>query len=440
MRSLAACIGRSAAGLSMPILNEQSRRWAPVLIALSGLVALAASAEPTAEQAAEAAGTQPPAATAAPPIETSARPPRLLLLPYGGSDDVGGDMGETILDDLGIETEGHSIPASGEWVAAPIPFRSGLLGWGLKFGVAKLTPARSTSDQPRINIAGIGGMYAEGGSWGAAAGDRRYWGGGKWRTTVGFGTGEIDYEIRLSQEFEQLTLPVRQQLNGGLLNVSYNFAEHAWIGGGISYGRSPISIPLLPPEIAELLPKVTFEMASVRLKGEWDTRDDTFYPRRGSLSELSVDYTHSDSVLDTTRFFNYRFEYNGYRAIDERNVLAWRGAGQVVDGDAPFFALAWFGSGADLRGYTPGRYIGKSLVAVQAEWRWQATRRLGFVAFGGTGRISNPVLGFEAPGWLPAGGIGLRWRLTEENRLNFRIDYGRGRDDETLIVSVGEAF
>ena len=77
---------------------------------------------------------------------------------------------------------------------------------------------------------------------------------------------------------------------------------------------------------------------------------------------------------------------------------------------------------------------------MQAEWRWHATRRLGFVAFGGTGRISNPVVGFEAPGWLPAGGIGLRWRLTEENRLNIRIDYGRGRDDETLIVSVGEAF
>jgi len=423
----------------MPILKS-SRHLAPALLALSGFVALAASSEEAAEQGATEAGTQPPAATAAPPVETEARPPRLLLLPYGGSDDVGGDMGETILDDLGIETQGHSIPASGEWVAAPIPFRSGLLGWGLKLGIAKLTPTRTTSDQPRINITGAGGMYAEGGSWGAAAGDRRYGRGGTWRTTVGVGTGEVRYDLRLSEEFEKLSLPVRQELIGGLLDVAYSFADHAWIGAGIRYGRSPITIPLLPPGITELLPRLTFEMAGVRLKGEWDTRDDSFYPQHGSLSELSVDYTQSDSVLDTTRFFNYRLEYNGYRQIDERNVLAWRAAAQVVDGNAPFFALAWFGSGADLRGYTPGRYIGKSLIAVQAEWRWQATRRLGLVAFAGTGWIDDAPLGFEAPGWLPAGGVGLRWRLTKENRLNFRIDYGRGRDDETLIVTVGEAF
>ncbi len=418
----------------MPALNH-SRRWVSVLLALSAVALVPAG------RAAEADAVQPPAATAAPPVEASVRPPRLLLLPNEGSDKVGADMGEAILDDLGIETEGQSIPASGEWVAAPIPFRSGLLGWGLKFGIAKLTPAASTSDQPRVNITGIGGMYAEGGSWGALAGDRRYWRGGRWRTTVGIGTGEANYDVRLSQEFEQLTLPVRQKLNGGMFDVAYNFAEHAWIGGGLRYGRSPIALQgIPPPAIKNALPEVTFELAGVRLKGEWDTRDDTFYPQRGSLSEFSVDYTQSDSVFATTRFFNYRLEYNAYRPINERNVLAWRAAAQVVDGNAPFFALAWFGSGSDLRGYTPGRYIGKSLVALQAEWRWQATRRLGLVAFGGTGRISNPVLGFAAPGWLPAGGIGLRWRLTDENRLNFRIDYGRGRDDQTLIVSVGEAF
>jgi hypothetical protein len=42
--------------------------------------------------------------------------------------------------------------------------------------------------------------------------------------------------------------------------------------------------------------------------------------------------------------------------------------------------------------------------------------------------------------WVPAGGVGLRWRLTRQNRLNFRIDYALGRDDDSLIISVGEAF
>jgi hemolysin activation/secretion protein len=115
-------------------------------------------------------------------------------------------------------------------------------------------------------------------------------------------------------------------------------------------------------------------------------------------------------------------------------------AGEHVSGQAPFFALAWFGRGADLRGYTPGTHIGQSLFAAQAEWRWQATRRLGIVFFGGVGKVGGSLGGFEQAGWLPAGGIGLRWRLTQQNRLNFRIDYGHGKDDDTLIVSVGEAF
>ena len=433
---------RTTAGLPMPALRILRHTRSPLLV-LFGLAAWGVAADPVSETEVPGSGAAavPPDAAAAAPIETSARPPRLLLLPHEGSDKIGGDMGEAILDDLGIDTEGHSIPSSGEWVAAPIPFRSSLLGWGLKVGVAKLTPARSTSEQPRINITGAGGMYAEGGSWGAVVGDRRYWGGGKWRTTVGIGTGAANYDVRLSEDFDQLRLPVRQRVDGGILDLSYNFAEHAWIGGGIRYGRSPITLQGNPPEVVRnAIPEVTFELSGVRLEGEWDTRDDSFYPQRGSLSELATDYTQSDSVFGTTRFFTYRFEYNGYHAIDERNVLAWRAAAQVVDGNAPFFALAWFGSGADLRGYTPGRYIGKSLFAAQAEWRWQATRKLGLVAFAGTGRISNPAFGFEAPGWLPAGGVGLRWRLTDQNRLNFRIDYGRGRDDETLIISVGEAF
>jgi hypothetical protein len=30
--------------------------------------------------------------------------------------------------------------------------------------------------------------------------------------------------------------------------------------------------------------------------------------------------------------------------------------------------------------------------------------------------------------------------LTHENRINFTIDYARGRDDSTVTISVGEAF
>jgi hemolysin activation/secretion protein len=94
----------------------------------------------------------------------------------------------------------------------------------------------------------------------------------------------------------------------------------------------------------------------------------------------------------------------------------------------------------DLRGYAPGTYIGRSLAAAQAEWRWQATQRIGLVAFGGVGGVWGDVPIFEQDDFLPAGGVGLRWRLTEKFRVNFRIDYAWGKDDEVLLISVGEAF
>lgn len=142
----------------------------------------------------------------------------------------------------------------------------------------------------------------------------------------------------------------------------------------------------------------------------------------------------------STRFTRYNLTYNGYRSIGASHVFAWRGRVATVSGEAPFFALPWFGAGADLRGYSPGRYIGRTLGAVQTEWRWQAFRRLGVVAFAGIGGVYGEVEPFAQADALPAAGAGLRWQITKENRINLAVDYARGRDDETLTISVGEAF
>jgi hypothetical protein len=41
--------------------------------------------------------------------------------------------------------------------------------------------------------------------------------------------------------------------------------------------------------------------------------------------------------------------------------------------------------------------------------------------------------------WLPAGGVGVRFRLTSLP-LNMRADFAWGRDDSTFSLAVGEAF
>jgi outer membrane protein assembly factor BamA len=323
-----------------------------------------------------------------------------------------------------------------EWLVAPIPFKSSMLGYGLKLGVARLS---RHSDSSRESMLGAGGMYAEGGSWAAGAFDRSYWRGDHWRSTVAVATGELNYELSLSQQHANARLPVSQRASGGVVGIERNILEHGWIGGGIGYARSSVRVDGVPDAVDNLL-SVTYTSRALRLNGKWDTRSDSFYPQQGLLAVIDIDFVSNEAAGRRTRFTRYDLSYNGYRTIAANQVLAWRARVATVVGDAPFFALPWFGAGADLRGYSPGRYIGRSLAAAQAEWRWQTFSRLGLVVFAGIGGVYGEVKPFEQDGSLPAAGAGLRWRLTHENRINFVIDYARGRDDSTVTISVGEAF
>jgi outer membrane protein assembly factor BamA len=217
--------------------------------------------------------------------------------------------------------------------------------------------------------------------------------------------------------------------------------DKLWLTAGYRYASTEITIGKLEHEENNflILPHYTLDIAQVHLQADWDSRPDQFYPTAGSLITTAVDV--ADSLVGSDRdYVTYEFSYNGYHTIDYKNVLAWRVAAMTVAGNPPFFALPWYGSGVDLRGYTPGRYIGRTLAAAQAEWRWQATKRVGFVAFGGTGGVWGDVRVFKQDDFLPAGGVGFRWRLTENFRLNFRVDYAWGRDDQVLLISAGEAF
>jgi outer membrane protein assembly factor BamA len=226
-----------------------------------------------------------------------------------------------------------------------------------------------------------------------------------------------------------------------MFKVGYEVRDDLWFSAGFNFSKSNLIVQGLEYEggVDAFAPDVRIQTAAVTLEGDWDTRSDQFYPRGGWL--VSADINISDTALGSdTDYVKYKLSYNGYRAIGERNTLAWRLAGETVTGNPPFFAWPWYGSGVDLRGYTPGTYIGKSLLAAQAEWRWQATFRLGLVAFAGVGGSYGKVALFNQDNFLPAGGLGLRWRLTKQNRVNFRIDYAWGKDDEVLLISAGEAF
>ena len=79
------------------------------------------------------------------------------------------------------------------------------------------------------------------------------------------------------------------------------------------------------------------------------------------------------------------------------------------------------------------------MFAAQAELRWHAFWRIGFVAFGGIGSVAHSVDGFED--LLASGGVGMRFLASKEYGVNLGIDGAVTKDgDKAFYIRVGEAF
>jgi hypothetical protein len=348
--------------------------------------------------------------------------------------------GMQLIDDLDRPAASLTEARRGNWVVAPIPFRNELLGAGLVLGAGYLYGARDANREARHSVAAIGGMYAERGSWAAIAGHRGYWAREKYRTTLGLAEGEILYDIELDVAGRSGTVSLTQKFSGATVDAAAKVGASGWLGAGFVYGTTDIAIRRSDIETPDDFPPSSrIDVANLRLSGELDDRDNDLYPHTGRYGRMQALIAREEFGSDDD-YETLELEWNSYRALSDAHVLAWRIAGKFVGGDAPFFAMAWFGSGTDLRGYTPGRYIGDSMIAAQAEWRWQATRRWGFVGFGGAGKVSGALGDIDTDQWLPAGGVGVRFRLTKSLPLNMRADFAWGRDDCTFNLAIGEAF
>ena len=366
--------------------------------------------------------------------------PQVVLTPSTAVEPSGPMSSVRIIEDMDRQAKDLQASKDGNWVIAPLPFRNELLGIGLVLGAGYLYGASEDASNKRHSVAGAAGMCAEGGSWAALAAHRGYWDEQRFRTTVALATGELQYDIALEAGGAENKLSLGQQFNGGTLQGAMRVGRNGWLGIGFLRGETDVRVRgSQPPVLADLVPPAEIAISNLMLNGELDSRDNDLYPRAGQYAQAEGLVSREDFGADSN-YQSIELEWNGYRRFGANNVLALRAAGKIVDGDAPFFALAWFGSGVDLRGYTPGRYIGESMVALQAEWRWQATPRWGFVAFGGTGKVSGALGEIDTGSWLPSGGAGVRFRLTKALPLNMRADFAWGRDDSTFSLAVGEAF
>ncbi len=369
-------------------------------------------------------------------------PPGNLVLTTStsGADPASSMNGMHLIDDLDQPAMRDPKSKAGNWLIAPLPFKNELLGAGLVLGIGYLYGDEDRGPESKHSVAGAGGMYAEGGSWAGIGAHRGYWSDERYRTTLAAVTGEIRYDVALDVASTEQTIALLQSFSAGTVEAAMRLGENGWVGLGFLAGDTNVGSRNLGAALPEELGAAsTIDLATLRLSAEYDTRDSDLYPLTGHYLDTLISLARSELGSD----YDYEIlelEWNTYVPVADSHVLAWRVAGTVVEGDAPFFAKAWFGSEADLRGYTPGRYIGDSMIAGQAEWRWTLSPRWGLVAFAGAGKVSGALGDIDTDDWLPAGGLGIRFRMVRALPLNLRADFGWGRDDSTFTLAVGEAF
>jgi len=183
-------------------------------------------------------------------------------------------------------------------------------------------------------------------------------------------------------------------------------------------------------------------ISSIGLNFSMDTRDYVYYPTSGLMFSIRPKF-NTEWLGSDNNYTDTDFEAAYFIPLASNQVLAFGLGGGFATGDVPFDGYQNYGVRNNLRGYQAGKYKGKHMIAAQAEYRWRFYKRWGAVAFAGVGSIwgnENENEAFEEK-LLPAAGMGMRFMISREKRINLRLDYAVGVDgNQGLYFGVMESF
>jgi hypothetical protein len=229
-------------------------------------------------------------------------------------------------------------------------------------------------------------------------------------------------------------------------------AADSWRYVGLRGLTSITTLSFVPDAVSEAssfglpLTNVSYLMLHGTVGRLHDSRDNLFAATSGRVLDLSLGVGALDIKEREAAGVLLRLQADArwYRETKRGSVLAAQALLLGNDGDVPIDQLALLGNSRINRGYTMGRFRDHWMAASQVEWRSPArmfNNRVGVAAFGSVAVLGEEVLQLGAGRLLPAGGAGIRFRLNRSTRSTIRIDYARGRDQQSgLYVAFNEAF
>jgi outer membrane protein assembly factor BamA len=272
-----------------------------------------------------------------------------------------------------------------------------------------------------------------------------------WRLTAGVGTVRINNDFTYDVDGPDVNLVYSDLRDLIFLEASRKIAGNVYLGVAYFGSRSRYRFDQGSEDQNEFA-KGLFQalgigdtfISSLGLKAAYDSRDYPYFPTSGTNAVLTP--VHFAKWLGSeTDFSKISYDIRHYHLLKPRHRLSARLAGGHSVGDVPFSGYQSFGSRNNLRGYPGGKYRGRHMIGLQAEYGWQFYGRWGMVAFGGVGSLWGGSAKEEEDIFekelLPSIGTGIRFMLSEERKINLRLDAAWGiNGNHGLYLGIMEAF
>jgi outer membrane protein assembly factor BamA len=184
-----------------------------------------------------------------------------------------------------------------------------------------------------------------------------------------------------------------------------------------------------------------YRSAGLGVSLTYDKRNHAFAPNKGTFAQ--VFFTEYNQLFGSSYSFSTLVvDIRKYLPIGKTQVLALQTYSlNNIGNEIPIRNLASLGGANSMRGYYNGRFRDHDLLVFQSEYRMHIWKRFGLAAFAGLGSVANNVNEYSFKNIKYSFGGGLRFALNKSERLNLRIDYGIGsNNNKGLYFQIGEAF
>ena len=171
-----------------------------------------------------------------------------------------------------------------------------------------------------------------------------------------------------------------------------------------------------------------------------DTRNSIFFPTQGFCLTGKSSFQHKAFGSDYN-FGRHEYDIRYFFGISGDHVMAFQFRFKMAHGEVPLETLSGIGGDDLMRGYIENRYLDKSSLAAQAEYRFPLVWRFAGTIFAGAGEVQPSLKRYNPSDLHPAAGAGLRLIIDRNEHITARVDFGwNDTGSMSIYFLVKEAF